>query len=373
MLASIDKEIYNMIMKSADFRADYNVEDSGKGIFFGVALSQFLAIVLLSTISSAVLVYSNLLSLSLDDVYIYLSLVVMQVIFGSIYLMYNNVAKVKYSAAFSYDKAKTNKSKKTTALNVLLVIAISLTLLFSLNEFTYLFSKIVSLTGYLMPTASFPFDITSIGGLFIGIFFLAILPSIFEEILFRGVIANGLKTKSVIKMVMISSLAFALVHFGLHQFVYQFFLGIMLSLVFMYTNKLWLAMLLHFLNNFLVLIFSHFNFSYTIYESITINGVIDVIVPIAIAIGGVLCLAGLTFLLYKNNKNNISEESIIKIEEEKIIVEEVEIQKIETSNDVVENTQPVTIKKHIKKTNWLKLSIILSIAVYIIIVGVNFL
>jgi membrane protease YdiL (CAAX protease family) len=85
---------------------------------------------------------------------------------------------------------------------------------------------------------------------------LAVFPAIFEEILFRGgfqqVFVGWTRNKWV--GIIITSVVFSVFHFSYFGFLPRVLLGIVLGLVFYESRNLWLAILLHFLNNgFIVL------------------------------------------------------------------------------------------------------------------------
>ncbi len=80
---------------------------------------------------------------------------------------------------------------------------------------------------------------------------LGVVPAIAEELLFRGVIFQGLKEKfSKWPSILISALLFALIHQNLEQLIYPFFLGIVLAVTFERTNNLVYSILIHMFNNF---------------------------------------------------------------------------------------------------------------------------
>jgi len=89
------------------------------------------------------------------------------------------------------------------------------------------------------------------------VFALAILPAVFEELVFRGLLFQWLRRifpkGRVIWAVIISAALFSAYHMSLAQTVYQFILGIIFAMVVLYSGKLVLAMLLHFVNNFFII------------------------------------------------------------------------------------------------------------------------
>lgn len=78
-----------------------------------------------------------------------------------------------------------------------------------------------------------------------------LVPAISEELFFRGIVFNYLKSKlnSFIHAALISSLFFAGMHMQIAQFIPIFILGFALAVVYHITGKIWLAMLLHAANN----------------------------------------------------------------------------------------------------------------------------
>jgi uncharacterized protein len=80
---------------------------------------------------------------------------------------------------------------------------------------------------------------------------IALLPAIFEEVLFRGGIQNLLSrwTKMPIVSICITAAIFSFIHFSYIGFLPRFVLGFILGWLFYRTNKLWLSIVAHFVNN----------------------------------------------------------------------------------------------------------------------------
>ncbi len=95
-----------------------------------------------------------------------------------------------------------------------------------------------------------------------GVFsFLAIVIAapIIEELIFRGIILNGLLRRySPVKSIMISSTLFGIVHLNPWQFVSAFIIGIFSGWVYYKTRKLSLSILIHLVNNLIAFISMHF-------------------------------------------------------------------------------------------------------------------
>ena len=82
---------------------------------------------------------------------------------------------------------------------------------------------------------------------------LAVLPAIFEELFFRGILLNSLISGGKLFAVIVSSLCFAVYHCSITQLLYQFIFGIAFSLLALNSKSIFPCILTHFLNNFIIL------------------------------------------------------------------------------------------------------------------------
>lgn len=94
-----------------------------------------------------------------------------------------------------------------------------------------------------------PEDFSWISG--IGLFILGgIVVPIAEEVFFRGVLYKWLRERwGVFFGVSVSSLIFGLIHIDIAIVATAFVLGIVLALVYEYSDSLWTAILIHIINN----------------------------------------------------------------------------------------------------------------------------
>ncbi len=83
----------------------------------------------------------------------------------------------------------------------------------------------------------------------IGILIIAIIPSILEECVYRGVFFNEYRKISPKKAVVLSGLLFGLAHMNFNQFIYAFLLGMVFSIVVEATDSILSSMILHFVMN----------------------------------------------------------------------------------------------------------------------------
>ena len=91
---------------------------------------------------------------------------------------------------------------------------------------------------------------SSIGGLLINLFVMAILPAFGEEFIFRGILIKWFnKSMSIHIAILLSAFLFSAIHIQFLGFFPRFYMGIMLGYVFYWSGSLWAPILLHFLNN----------------------------------------------------------------------------------------------------------------------------
>lgn len=90
------------------------------------------------------------------------------------------------------------------------------------------------------------------------VIFVCFVPGFCEEVLMRGVIANGLGSKlRKIPASLLSGLIFMLFHMNPAQTVYQFALGFVLSYILLTTGSLWIPIILHTFNNLVSVILDY--------------------------------------------------------------------------------------------------------------------
>ena len=114
---------------------------------------------------------------------------------------------------------------------------------------------------------------------------LAIMPAIFEEIFFRGILLNSLSKNNTLVSVLFVSFCFSLYHCNISQFVYQFIYGVAFSFVAIALKSVVPCIISHFLNNFIVLLSYFINFNIDLYNLlIIIIGLICLIVLVGLIV-----------------------------------------------------------------------------------------
>lgn len=94
-------------------------------------------------------------------------------------------------------------------------------------------------------------DFKSTGGYVLSLVIIALLPAIFEELLFRGCMQKviyGLSRHAFLS-IFITSLAFSYIHMSYYGFLPRLFLGMVLGYMYYYSKNIWLNIAAHFLNN----------------------------------------------------------------------------------------------------------------------------
>ncbi|HEY8423789.1 MAG TPA: CPBP family intramembrane glutamic endopeptidase [Clostridia bacterium] len=97
--------------------------------------------------------------------------------------------------------------------------------------------------------------LTSPWGFAGAILLFCIIPALFEELIFRGIVLQGLASRfKPFSAILLSALAFSLTHMSPAQTVHQFLLGVALGYAVLATKSIWSGVLIHFFNNLYALI-----------------------------------------------------------------------------------------------------------------------
>ena len=127
---------------------------------------------------------------------------------------------------------------------------------------------------------------------------VAIIPSIIEEVYFRGTLQKIVLdlTGKPYAAIILTAIFFSAIHFSFFGFLSRMALGIVLGYVYHYSKTIWLPILLHFLNNGIavVILYSIKN------NPANVEKIMDDNLPIY---WGVIALVGIYYLL-KQLKNN---------------------------------------------------------------------
>lgn len=174
------------------------------------------------------------------------------------------------------DVFTTFYSKNTLTFNILLFLLQSFVALISLNLIIFICKKKSPDTNYSANPYSLDFlyvillilgfrliyegsiyqfsNLLTIDLKFNSLLLSCIYAPFIEELLYRGIILNGLiKKYNPVIAIIISSLLFSVMHFNFFQSINAFFIAVIIGYIFHKTKSLYLCIFLHFCNNILAL------------------------------------------------------------------------------------------------------------------------
>lgn len=139
----------------------------------------------------------------------------------------------------------------------LIAILLIYGLLFSVSWIDTGITELLKLMGYESKKMSDYLPDLS-GGLVVpALLVIAVMPAIFEEALFRGVILNACESGvGTVRTVFIVGFAFSLFHASAEQTVYQFLAGCVFAFVAIRSGSILPSVLMHFINNAIIIIFA---------------------------------------------------------------------------------------------------------------------
>lgn len=178
----------------------------------------------------------------------------LQIAFIAVFVLYSRREKVDFLAA-----AKIKKKLKP--LQIIIIAGIAVAVLFAFDPLTILFEEFLKFLGYKPSEA--PLVVIDSWGTFITAFFtVCILPALGEELIYRGTLTSGLSEYGKRTAILLSGLCFSLMHQNPEQTMHQFLLGCVLAWVFLETQSFWAPAIIHFLNNFVIVIIEFYSVYY---------------------------------------------------------------------------------------------------------------
>lgn len=125
-------------------------------------------------------------------------------------------------------------------------------------------------------------DLPSMDGFgFVGVLLVvALLPAVFEELFFRGVILKGLTVFSKVGAILFCGLLFSLYHQNPAQTAYQFVCGAAFAWVAINAGSILPTVLAHFLNNAFILFAEKFGFYASIEKGLLITSIVCLVVSV---------------------------------------------------------------------------------------------
>ena len=148
--------------------------------------------------------------------------------------------KTSFNTNITNNKMKLKSSFKYIFIAIALINIFQYVITILMNitkiEFTGIDSNMISTDG------------TLLGNLLV-IILVAVMPAIFEELLFRKGIISVTKKYGVWFSIILSSCIFGLVHGNIIQAIFALFTGIVLGFVYIKTGRIDICMIIHFINN----------------------------------------------------------------------------------------------------------------------------
>ena len=148
------------------------------------------------------------------------------------------------------------KKEKVPAVYSLLCVLIFPGLSTVFSYISYLISELLNMIG--IPVGDINSAIPTpngLGEIFLLFFVMAVLPAICEELIYRGFVLTGLSEYGKVGAVVVSSIAFGLMHATVQQIPFAFAIGLFLGYIAIRFNSIVLPMVLHFINNFIACFF----------------------------------------------------------------------------------------------------------------------
>lgn len=169
---------------------------------------------------------------------------------------------INYLIVFWYFRRRSKMQLgKMFALNQRVVFSLPVVVLTMLGAII-LASEVGNLVLALLPVPQWLNDILAdvvLGGGFsmLTVFVVVIIPAVFEEIMFRGIILRGLlRNYSASVSILVSAVLFGFIHLNPWQFVGGTLIGILLGWVAVKTDSIVPTIVMHFMNNFILLVAS---------------------------------------------------------------------------------------------------------------------
>ena len=224
------------------------------------------------------------------DWYLYLSYSIAPVALLLASLWYMNRMKIEVKPTVK----KHNCHPKYYLIAIVLQIG-----LFSLSFLNTLFAGLLEKLGYTLLQSHLPsLDGFGVVGV---ILVVALMPALFEEILFRGVVLDGMRSFGTAGAALLCGGLFAIYHQNPEQTIYQFCCGAAFALMAIRAGSVFPTMLAHFVNNATIILLQKF-----LMKETELDIPMPVLIPIIVVSG--LCLLGSLAYLIFVDKNNLPED-----------------------------------------------------------------
>lgn len=257
----------------------------------GIAFS--LAAVLPTILSVIFLIAVGAGDYEQTDWYLYVSYLLPQIAFAITAIWFLFYTKTPIKSAVESQKCKP----RYFVLALLLQVG-----LFFLSELNALFLQFLGNFGYEDAGIRLP----SMDGFgFVGVLLVvAVAPAVCEEIMFRGVLLNGLKSFGKVGSVLLCGALFALYHQNPAQTLYQFCCGVAFALIVVRSGSVLPTVLAHFFNNAFILLLTKFG----------VESFIAPVFALILLLSPICLIASLVWLFVFDKKKDDEKEQAVAID-----------------------------------------------------------
>lgn len=180
-------------------------------------------------------------TISTDGDFVTAFMIVIQATNALFIVLFCRTNKYRFDCAFVY---KT-EAKKLDYRDFIIPIAAALVLLVGMYLPTIWYGYFTVYALHIPPTAG-NINLTTPSSVVMIVIASVFMAPLFEESIYRGVLFNGLKSSgSAVKAILLSALAFMLMHMSPLQVVFQFALGVLSAAIMNRTHRLLPCVLLH--------------------------------------------------------------------------------------------------------------------------------
>lgn len=251
----------------------------GHQLFFNIG-STILLVILIATLELIGMKH-------LENAMLCIASDLMQLVAGIFFLVFYLVNRRKINAT---PMEKSKCTPKFFAKCILAIFAVNMIL-------SVMDMLLVNLTGF---SLSIPSEsMTNMNPLLMFIT-VAVFPAVVEELLYRGVLYRYLRGHGVQFAAITSSIIFGLIHLNFLQFFFASFMGVVCCYIYEATGKIRYSMLLHLLNNSVLVLFS----------ILPVTNEVGVIIQMAL--GVVSLIAAIVYLVYRKKKHGALKTNVTK-------------------------------------------------------------
>lgn len=233
-----------------EMRKYYNNDDSGK-VFLLVILFQLLLSLVVSLLIGQIAAAKEIdpKTITSNIWYILANVALNILVYFLVYFLFSRYRQIELKAVKVDFKMKWH--------TYFIVVAIGIIALLGSQYFIGAVDELLKIVGYPL-SSGVGINPTNFGSFILAVVIYCLVPAVCEELIFRGIIFNGLNRRFKTPVaITLSALLFALFHVSLQQLVYPFILGMIMAWVVARTGSIVASMIIHFVNNFLVVLMAY--------------------------------------------------------------------------------------------------------------------